>query len=171
MNYFFNLLILYLFSFITSQKKFKAKKEEENIIDDYSSKEYEILLNKAKKNHFNITDKIKLTLIEYENQYIAIKPISKGETILEIPYNITININIFYNYFPSKNLKEKYEKYVKIGEKSEKMLNDISFIQQSYMAYLLYKIYKLKSEKAFTSEINKFLKNYDNFISFSLMMI
>ena len=49
MNYFFNFLILYLFSFITSQKKFKAKKEEENIIDDYSSKEYEILLNKAKK--------------------------------------------------------------------------------------------------------------------------
>ena len=48
MNYFFNFLILYLFSFITSQKKFKAKKEEENIIEDYTSEEYETLLNKAK---------------------------------------------------------------------------------------------------------------------------
>ena len=166
MNYFFNFLILYLFSFITSQKKFKSKKEEENIIEDYTSEEYETLLNKAKKNLLNITDKIKLTLIEYENQYIAIKPISKGETILEIPYNITININTFYNYFPFKNLQKKYEKYVKIGEKSQKMLNDISFIQQSYMAYLLYKIYKLKSIKETNSEINKFLKDYDDYISF-----
>lgn len=166
MNYFFNFLILYLFSFITSQKKFKAKKEEENIIEDYTSEEYETLLNKAKKNLLNITDKIKLTSIEYENQYIAIKPISKGETILEIPYNITININTFYNYFPFKNLQKKYEKYVKIGEKSQKMLNDISFIQQSYMAYLLYKIYKLKSIKETNSEINKFLKDYDDYISF-----
>ena len=73
---------------------------------------------------------------------------------------------MFYNYFPSKKLQEKYEKYLNIGKKSDKILNDISFIQQSFMAFLFYKVSKLKTKNVTNSEINKFLKNYDNFISF-----
>ena len=73
---------------------------------------------------------------------------------------------MFYNYFPSKKLQEKYEKYLNIGKKSDKILNDISFIQQSFMVFLFYKVSKLKTKNVTNSEINKFLKNYDNFISF-----
>ena len=87
MNYIKNLLILYLLSLILLQINSKSKvdeeeEEEENIEEDYFYKEYDTLLNIAKKNLFNITDKINLTESDFEDekQYIAIEPNKNSNT-------------------------------------------------------------------------------------------
>ena len=159
MNQLYNLIKLYFFSFFTILIQTNDTYVE-NIRTDFNSEEYNSLLNWAKKNSLNITDKIKLTEFDEEKQYIAIKPISKGEIILDIPPNITININTFYNYFPSYNLKIKFEKYFQIGKKSKQMLNDISYIEESFMSYLLYKINKSQENNETNKEINKFNEFY-----------
>ena len=167
MNIFHFLLKLYFFILFLSKVDLKEEEEEENIREDFISEEYDSLLNWAKKNSMNITDKIKLTEFEEEKQYIATKPISKGETIFDIPHNITLNIKTFYSYFPSKKLEKKYEKYLKLGKKSNKMLNDVSYIDQSFMAFLLYKINKLnENEEKNYYEINNFIEEYYKYISF-----
>ena len=170
MNIFCNLLKLYFFSLILSQSNLKETKnvEKENIRENFISEEYDSLIIWAKKNLLNITDKIKLAEYEEEKQYIVTRSISKGEIILDIPHNITLNINTFYKYFPSKKLEKKYEKYLNIGKKSNKMLNDISYIDQSFMAFLLYKINKLKEIEDKNYEINNFFDEYYKYISFIL---
>ena len=160
MNLFHNLLFLYLFSILyfginTNEKENVDDKEEDNILEEYYS-----LLNWAKNNSLNITNKIKLEEKEEEMKYKAIKDISKGEILLDIPFNITLNIKKFYDYFPSENLKGKYEKYVKIGKKSNKMLNDISNIDKSFMAFLFYKINKSLEYNKTNSELNNFYEYY-----------
>ena len=159
MNLLYNLIKLYFFSFLSILIQTNDKYEE-NLRTYFNSEEYNSLLNWAKKNSLNITDKIKLTEFGEEKQYIVINPISKGEIILDIPPNITININTFYNYFPSQDLKIKYEKYYQIGKESKQMLNDISFIEQSFMSYLLYKINKSQETNQINKEINKFIEFY-----------
>ena len=164
MNLFHNLLFLYLFSILyfginTNEKENIDDKEEGNIQDEYYS-----LLNWAKNNSLNITNKIKLEEKEEEMKYKAIKYISKGELLLDIPFNITLNIKKFYDFFPSENLKGKYEKYVKIGKKSNKMLNDLSNIDKSFMAFLFYKINNLEEDEA-KPEYIKFKQHY-KFLNF-----
>ena len=159
MNLLYNLIKLYFFSFLSGLIQ-SNDKYDENLRTDFNYKEYNSLLKWAKKNLLNITDKIKLTEFGGEKQYIAINPITKGEIILDIPPNITININTFYNYFPSQNLKTKYKKYFEIGKESKQMLNDISYIEQSFMSYLLYKINKSKENNEINEEINKFIEFY-----------
>jgi len=166
MNIFFILLKLYYFILILSKANLKEIEKEEEEREDFISEEYESLLNWAKKNLLNMTDKIKLTEYNEEKQYIATKSISKGEIIFDIPQNITLNIKTFYSYFPSKKLEKKYDKYLKLGKKSNKMLNDISYIDQSFMAFLLYKINKLKEIEEKNYEINNFFEEYYKYISF-----
>ena len=158
MNLSYYIIYLYLFSLLY----LKINTNEEDIINDVTIDEYISLLNWAKKNSLNITNNIKLELSETEEkeQYKAINNISKGEIILDIPQNITININTFYDYFPSLNLKDKYEKYLKKIEKSKEMINDKSYISQSFMAFLFYKINNDIGNNKENPELNKFNDNY-----------
>ena len=158
MNLSYYIIYLYLFSLLY----LKINTNEEDIINDVTIDEYISLLNWAKKNSLNITNNIKLELSETEEkeQYKAINNISKGEIILDIPLNITININTFYDYFSSLNLKDKYEKYLKKIEKSKEMINDKSYISQSFMAFLFYKINNDIGNNKENPELNKFNDNY-----------
>ena len=159
MNIFQNLLYLNLFSFLYLQIYSKQKEEEDNFIGDSILEEYNSLLNWAKNHSLNITNKIKLTKIEEDKQFIAVDKINQGDLILDIPPNITLNVKTFYKYFPSKNLEQKYDNYVKIGKKSNLMLNDLSFIDQSFMAFLFYEINRIKENET-DSELNKFNEYY-----------
>lgn len=160
--YFIQLFLFSHFYFILNTKEYY----EDNIIrQDYHSKDYNSLLNWAKKFDLNISEKIELTEYEEEIKYKAKKSISKGELILDIPPNITVDINTFNNFFPSKNIQKKYLQYLNIGQSSQQMLNDQSYIDQSFMAFLFYKINKSIENNETNSELNIFYEYYTPFFS------
>ena len=151
MNLLYYTINLYLFSLLY----LKINTDDEDDEDIY---EYNSLLNWAKKNSLNITNKIKLEISETEEkeQYKAINDISEGEIILDIPKNITMNIDTFNKYFPSLNLKDKYEEYLKKIENHNEIANDISFNSQSFMAFLFYKVNKGIGKNKISPELNNF---------------
>ena len=161
MNQLYYFIQLYLFSFFyllinAEEEHYK----ENNIREDDNSEEYISLLNWSKKYDLNISDKIKLTILDEEKEYIAINNITKGEIIFDIPPNITLDINSFNNFFPSKNIQKKYEQYLNLGQNSQEMLNDISYIDQSFMAFLFYKINESLEFNKTNSELNNFYEYY-----------
>ena len=84
---------------------------------------------------------------------------------MDIPPNITVDINTFNNFFPSKNIQKKYLQYLNIGQSSQQMLNDQSYIAQSFMAFLFYKINKSIENNETNSELNNFYDYYKAFFS------
>ena len=84
---------------------------------------------------------------------------------MDIPPNITVDINTFNNFFPSKNIQKKYLQYLNIGQSSQQMLNDQSYIDQSFMAFLFYKINKSIENNETNSELNIFYEYYTPFFS------
>ena len=150
MNCFFH-----IFLFILFQINIISTNDIRNDCNDLG---YETLLNWAlKEKSFHINDKIKLTVYKDENQYIAKEDILKDEILLDIPQEITINVDRVLSILNSKELKDKYELYINEFNKNNNTLKDISYIDQSFLAYLFYKINKTQSNysKSFYDYYNK----------------
>lgn len=125
---------------------------------DYTDLGYESLLNWAIKNKLFLSDKIKLTKYNNEKQYISTNEISEGETIIDIPSEITLTINKSLLLLNSKNFEDKYNLYIKENKKSNEIFDDISHIDKSFLSYLLYMINKNKTN----NKTNQFFEYYKN---------
>ena len=150
MNCFFH-----IFLFILFQINIISTNDIRNDCNDLG---YETLLNWAlKEKSFHINNKIKLTVYKDENQYIAKEDILKDEILLDIPQEMTINVDRVLSILNSKELKNKYELYIKEFNKNNNTLKDISYVDQSFLAYLFYKINKTQSNysKSFYDYYNK----------------
>ena len=132
------ILFLILTKFINSNKYYRK---------DYSDPGYESLLKWGLDNSLYINNKTKLTIYNGEKNYIANADISKGETILDIPPEITLTINNSLFLKNSENIKNKYNDYILEYQKSNQTLDDISYIDQSFIAYLLYISNKTRSNE------------------------
>lgn len=150
MNYF---IPINLFLFIFIHINYIQSKKGVRI--DYTDRGYESLLSWGLNSSLIINDKIKLTLYNEEKQYISNSDIQKGETILDIPPELTLTINSSLSLFPSKNMNNAYINYIKEYKKSNRTLDDSSHIDQSFIAYLLY-----KANKTNTNENKIFYEHY-----------
>ena len=145
----------YIFLFILFQINIISANDKRNDCTDLG---YQTLLNwSLKEKSFHINNKIKLTVYNEENQFIAKEDISKDEILLDIPKELTITVDRVLSILNSTELKNKYTLYIKEVYKNNDTLKDISNIDQSFLAYLFYKINKTQSNYS-----NNFYEYYQN---------
>ena len=136
-----NILIFFLFlsiiSFSISEKnEIKKPKKEKDSIDYYH------LLQWATNNGLNITEKIKLEIDSKKKskKYIAKNLIPEEELIMDIPYEIMLNIDSALKLLNSKKFTKAYDKFLKYDKNRTRLSGDDNdfHVEQSFLAYLLY---------------------------------
>ena len=156
-----NIIIIFLYlsiiSFSLSDKNEtnKPKKEKDSI--DYSH-----LLQWAINNGLNITEKIKLQVDTKHKssikKYIAKNLIPEEELIMDIPYEVMLNIESALKLLNSKKFTKAYDKFLIYDKNRTRISGDENdfHVEQSFLAYLLY----LMKRYPKTYKKNPFYKYY-----------